>query len=81
MEIDRLMFDYKLVESKLNEVINIVKPQLSEAKIEFMVAYLQAGEWNLALETLCDLLIEEEISIDLMPYELWQETGSIMYSG
>jgi hypothetical protein len=29
------MFDYKLVESKLNEVINIVKPQLSDTQIEF----------------------------------------------
>ncbi len=72
------MFDYKVVESKLNEVIKIVKPQLSETQIEFIVSDIQAGEWNLALETLCDILIEEEISIDLKAYELLQEVGNIL---
>ncbi|MEG5037265.1 MafI family immunity protein [Microcoleus sp. AT3-D2] len=72
------MFDYKIVESKLNEVINIVKLQLSETQIEFLVSDIQAGEWNLALETLCDILIEEEISIDLKGYELLQEVGNIL---
>ena len=59
------MFDYKLVESKLHELINIVKPQLSDTQIEFMVSDIQAGEWNLALETLCDIFIEEEIPLNL----------------
>lgn len=72
------MFDYKIVEGKLNEVINIVKPQLLETQIEFMVSDIQAGEWNLALETLCDILIEEEISVDLKGYELLQEVGNIL---
>ena len=72
------MFDYKIVQSKLNEVINIVKLQLSETQIEFMVSDIQAGEWNLALETLCDILIEEEIPIDLKGYELLQEVGNIL---
>ena len=72
------MFDYKIVESKLNEVINIVKPQLSDTQIEFLVSDIQAGEWNLALETLCDILIEEEIPIDLKSYELLQEVGHIL---
>ena len=51
------MFDYKIVESKLNEIINIVKPQLSDTQIEFLVSDIHAGEWNLALETWCDILI------------------------
>jgi hypothetical protein len=72
------MFDYKIVKSKLNEVIDIVKSQLSETQIEFMVSDIQAGEWNLALESLCDILIEEEIPIDLKAYELLQEVGNIL---
>ncbi len=72
------MFDYKILENKLHQVINIVKPQLSETQIEFMVSDIQAGEWNLALETLCDILIEEEIPIDLNSYELLQEVGNIL---
>ena len=72
------MFDYKIVESKLNKVINIVKPQLSDTQIKFLVSDIHAGEWNLALETLCDILIEEEITIDLKAYELLQEVGNIL---
>lgn len=72
------MFDYKIVESKLNEVINIVKLQLSDNQIEFLVSDIQAGEWNLALETLCDILIEEELPIDLNGYELLQEVGDML---
>ncbi|MCC3469550.1 MAG: MafI family immunity protein [Microcoleus sp. PH2017_40_RAT_O_B] len=72
------MFDYKIVQSKLNEVINIVKLQLSETQIEFLVSDIHAGEWNLALETLCDILIEEEIPLDLKGYELLQEVGDML---
>ncbi len=72
------MFDYKIVEGKLNEVIDIVKPELSDTQREFMISDIHAGEWNLALETLCDILIEEEIPIDLNGYELLQEVGNIL---
>ena len=72
------MFDSKIVESKLNEMINIVTPQLSDTQIEFLVSDLHAGEWNLALETLCEILIEEEIPINLRGYELLQEVGNIL---
>ena len=72
------MFDYKLVENKLDQVIEIVKPQLSETQREFIISDIHAGEWNLALETLCDILIEEEIPIDLKSYELLQEVGNIL---
>ena len=43
-----------------------------------MVSNIHAGEWNLALETLCGILIEEEIPINLKGYELLQELGSIL---
>jgi hypothetical protein len=72
------MFDYKVVESKLHQVINIIKSQLSETQVEFIISDIQAGEWNLALETICDILIEEEIPLDLKSYELLQEVGNIL---
>jgi hypothetical protein len=43
-----------------------------------LVSDLHAGEWNLALETLCEILIEEEIPINLRGYELLQEVGNIL---
>ena len=69
------MFDYKIVVKKLNEVLAQLKQILSDNQIEFLQSYINAGEWNLALEILCDILIEEEIPIDLNSYELLQEVG------
>ena len=72
------MFDYKIVVNKLNQVLAQLKEVFSDAQIEFLQSYINAGEWNLALETLCDILIEEEIPIDLKGYELLQEVGNIL---
>jgi hypothetical protein len=72
------MFDYKIVVKKLNEVLTQLKEVFSDGQIEFLQSYINAGEWNLALETLCDILIEEEIPIDLKAYELLQEVGNIL---
>ena len=72
------MFDYKIVVKKLNEVLAQLKEILSDTQIEFLQSYINACEWNLALEILCDILIEEEISIDLKAYELLQEVGNIL---
>jgi len=72
------MFDYKIVVKKLNEVLAKLKESLSDTQIEFLQSYINAGEWNLALETLCDILIEEEIPIDSRGYELLQEVGNTL---
>lgn len=72
------MFEYKIVVNKLNEVLTQLKEVLSDTQIEFLHSYINAGEWNLALEILCDILIEEEIPIDLKSYELLQEVGNIL---
>ena len=72
------MFDYKIVVKKLNEVLAQLKEILSDTQIEFLQSYINAGEWNLALEILCDILIEEEIPINLKGYELLQEVGNIL---
>ncbi|MCC3476248.1 MAG: MafI family immunity protein [Microcoleus sp. PH2017_29_MFU_D_A] len=72
------MFDNKIVVKKLNEVLTQLKEVFSDDQIEFLQSYINAGEWNLALETLCDILIEEEIPIDSRGYELLQEVGNTL---
>ena len=72
------MFDYKIVVNKLNKVLAKLKESLSDTQIEFLQSYINAGEWNLALEILCDILIEEEIPIDSRGYELLQEVGNTL---
>ena len=69
------MFDYKVVENKLNQALALVSDILSDNQREFIQSYIKAGEWNLALETLCDLLIEGELPVNLKTYNLLEEVG------
>lgn len=69
------MFDYKIVENKLNQALALVSDILSDNKTEFIQSYIKAGEWNLAVETLCDLLIEDELPVNLKAYTLLEEAG------
>ena len=72
------MFDYKVVENKLNQALALVSDILSDNQREFIQSYIKAGEWNLALETLCDLLIEGELPVNLKTYNLLEEAGTAL---
>ncbi|MCU0542794.1 MAG: MafI family immunity protein [Oscillatoriaceae cyanobacterium Prado104] len=67
-----------IIPGNLNEVLAQLKESISDTQVEFLQSYINAGEWNLALETLCDLLIEEEIPINSRGYELLQEVGNVL---
>ena len=70
------MSDYKLIKSKLNEVILLTREVMQETQIEFICSYINAGEWRLAVETLCDILYEDELPISAAAYRLIQEISS-----
>ena len=72
------MFDYKLVVSKLNEALFLVSGVLSETQVDNIRSFISAGEWSLALEFLCDMLLENELPVHPRAYELFQETGTIL---
>ncbi|ELS44774.1 MafI family immunity protein [Microcystis sp. LEGE 00066] len=57
------MSDYKLIKSKLNEVILLTNEVMQETQIEFVRSYIDAVKWRLAIETLCDILYEDELPI------------------
>ncbi len=69
------MFDYKVVENKLSEALALVSDILSENQTESIQSYIKAGEWNLAVETLCDILSEDELPVNLKTYNLLEEAG------
>jgi hypothetical protein len=69
------MLDYKIVENKLNQSLALVSDILSENQTESIQSYIKAGEWNLAVETLCDILIEDELPVNLKTYNLLEEAG------
>ncbi|KOR34566.1 MULTISPECIES: MafI family immunity protein [Planktothricoides] len=72
------MFDYKVVENKLNQALALVNDILSDNQTESIQSYIKAGEWNLAVETLCDILISDELPVNLKTYNLLEEAGVVL---
>jgi len=66
------------ITNKLNEALSQAKDVLSENQINDIEMYIKAGEWGLALETLCDFLYEDDLPISLKAYNLLQEVGLIL---
>ena len=66
------------IANKLNEVLSDIAPVLSEIQQDDIRIYISAGEWLLALETLCEFLIEDEFPITLKTYLLFQEIEDLM---
>ncbi|MBD2180139.1 MafI family immunity protein [Planktothrix sp. FACHB-1355] len=69
------MLDYKIIVDKLNEALFFVSEELSENQINFIRSDINAGEWRLAFETLCDILSEENLRMNPRVYKLVQEIG------
>ncbi|TRT78166.1 MAG: MafI family immunity protein [Microcystis sp. M_OC_Ca_00000000_S217Cul] len=76
MQNRRVKTSDKLIKSKLNEVILLTKEVMLETQIEFIRSYIDAGEWRLAVETLCDILYEDELPLSATAYSLIQEISS-----
>lgn len=72
------MFDYKVVESKLNEALSLLSNTLANNQIENLRTEITAGEWGLALKSLSEMLYEDELPVPSSAYELLQEARSIM---
>lgn len=73
-----MLVNSHIVSNKLNEALSIVAEVLSESQREDISIFINAGEWGLALETLCEFLYEEELPIKLKAYELLEEVKSLI---
>jgi hypothetical protein len=62
----------------LGEVLSLVAPSLSEDQRRDIRTFIDVGEWALAVETLCDLLYEDELPVPARAYALLQEIGDLM---
>jgi len=73
------MFDYKIVEDKLNNALSLVKEILPKEYIEMVRSDIeQGGEWVLAFETLCDCLTDQNLPISQQVYEILAEIASLL---
>lgn len=73
-----MLINSYIVANKLNEALSIVSEVLSKAQKKDIIMFINAGEWEPALETLCEFLYEEEFPITLKAYGLLQEVGSLL---
>lgn len=72
------MNNSRIVASKLNEALSHVAEVLSKVQIEEIKIFISAGEWLLALETLCEFLHEYQFLISSATYKLLREVKSMM---
>ncbi|MBE9228796.1 MafI family immunity protein [Phormidium sp. LEGE 05292] len=73
------MFDYKIVEEKLNTALYLVEEILPKEYIDMVRSDIeQGGEWVLALETLCDCLADQNLPISQQIYEILEEIASLL---
>ena len=73
------MFDYKIVEAKLNNALSLVEQILPKQYIDMVRADIeQGGEWVLAFETLCDCFAEDNLPVPQKVYELLEEVAALL---
>ena len=65
--------------NKLNAVLCLISKSISENQRQDILMYINANERGLAIETLCDLLYEDELSISVTAYDLLKETGNTLH--
>jgi hypothetical protein len=57
------MYDYAFLEDQLNAIILSLDERLSRDKIKDVNEFIKVGEYGLAYETLCSIVVESERSI------------------
>lgn len=63
------------IENRLNELLSLVSNVLSESQRDDIQMFINASEWGLALETICEFLYEDELPLSEKAYELCREVG------
>ena len=62
----------------LSELFKTIKTSVSNSSAEFILELIDADEWGEALETIYDLIGDDEISISRHTYNLIQQLASMM---
>lgn len=69
---------YQVLDSKLRIILNCIKDKIHERDFELILEFVDASEYGLALETICDVICTDKISISSDCYLLIVETGEAM---
>jgi len=72
------MFDYRQFADHINKVLSLLGERLPESRKSSVSSLVNVGEWELALETLCDNLYEDETPISSDIYTSIAEAGRML---
>ena len=72
------MFNHQTLESRLNEAVTLLQSVIPEQQMGIVREFIDVREWGLALETLCDVLYENDYPVPARAYELIDESGRMM---
>jgi hypothetical protein len=66
------------LKKETSELFQIIKTDLPDSSVEFILELINAHEWGIALETIYDILSDSEILISGHSYNLIQELAIMM---
>ncbi len=72
------MYNYEALENKLNAVLSLLEPVLSEAELAEVRHFIEVAEYGEAFDTLCAILDEEQAPISLDVYRIIEGLASQM---
>jgi hypothetical protein len=72
------MYDYKALERKLLDLVDLLEPRLSPEERREIRSYVDFNEYGVAFEYLCELLGQKNVSLDPRAYTLIEEAGRQM---
>jgi hypothetical protein len=62
----------------LSELFQLIKTDLSDISVEFILELIAAHEWEIALETIYDFLDDNQVLISRNTYNLIQRIANTM---
>ena len=68
----------RLIVEKLSEAMSNLAEVIPKVRREDISIYINAGEWGLALEFICEFLYEYELPITAKAYRLLEEAEGLM---
>ena len=72
------MKDFAVIEAKFRNLLDKLRSGFSALETGEVTTFLEAGEYGIALETLCSIIIEEKKSVTEEVYTLIDELGRQM---
>jgi len=72
------MYDYKFLEQNLAALLAMLESRLSKEEIDDLNSYVDAGEYGVAFQYLCEILVRRNQPIPPEAYKLCDSLGTRM---